>query len=187
MENASKALIIAGAILLSILIIAIGMYIYNSSTSSVYAAGDQIAAQDLEAFNSEWTNFENTQSGTTIKNMIGKLITNAQKNEAEKIRLPDLAFVASDGGDMQLVTSNVNENNVIGFNSARTQLESKHNYYVEIHYSTDSGLVDMITVHYEKPASIPTMEEDSYDDVPGVRGVQSYSGNTGKGGQPSPV
>ena len=30
MENASKALIIAGAILLSILIIAIGMFIYNS-------------------------------------------------------------------------------------------------------------------------------------------------------------
>ena len=29
MENASKALIIAGAILLSILIIAVGMYIYK--------------------------------------------------------------------------------------------------------------------------------------------------------------
>ena len=34
MENASKALIIAGAILLSILIIAIGMYIFNSSSNS---------------------------------------------------------------------------------------------------------------------------------------------------------
>ena len=30
MENASKALIIAGAILISILIIAIGMYIYTN-------------------------------------------------------------------------------------------------------------------------------------------------------------
>ena len=42
MENASKALIIAGAILLSILIIAIGMYIYNSSTNSITNAAGQI-------------------------------------------------------------------------------------------------------------------------------------------------
>ena len=35
MENASKALIIAGAILISILIIAIGMYIYSNSQSSI--------------------------------------------------------------------------------------------------------------------------------------------------------
>ena len=35
MENASKALIIAGAILLSILIIAIGMFIYNSASSTI--------------------------------------------------------------------------------------------------------------------------------------------------------
>lgn len=35
MENASKALIIAGAILLSILIIAVGMFIFTSSQNSI--------------------------------------------------------------------------------------------------------------------------------------------------------
>ena len=34
MENASKALIIAGAILLSILIIGLGMYIYQQANSA---------------------------------------------------------------------------------------------------------------------------------------------------------
>ena len=72
MENASKALIIAGAILLSILIIAIGMYIYNSSTNSIYSAADQISAQDQEAFNSQWTSYEENQPGSSVKSMISR-------------------------------------------------------------------------------------------------------------------
>ena len=43
MENASKALIIAGAILISILIIAIGMYIYTNSESSIRNATSQMS------------------------------------------------------------------------------------------------------------------------------------------------
>ena len=61
MENASKALIIAGAILLSILIIAIGMYIYNSSTNSIYSAADQISSQEQQSFNTQWESYEQNQ------------------------------------------------------------------------------------------------------------------------------
>ena len=39
MENASKALIIAGAILLSILIIGLGMYIYNMAADAITDTG----------------------------------------------------------------------------------------------------------------------------------------------------
>ena len=64
MENASKALIIAGAILISILIIAIGMYIYSSSTSSIENAISSMNTQEVQAFNATWTNayftFRNT-------------------------------------------------------------------------------------------------------------------------------
>ena len=42
MENASKALIIAGAILISILLIAISMYIYNSAQGTIQNAGDKM-------------------------------------------------------------------------------------------------------------------------------------------------
>ncbi len=64
MENASKALIIAGAILLSILIIAIGMYIYNSSTNSIYGAATQISQQDIAAFNNQLDMYIDRQVGT---------------------------------------------------------------------------------------------------------------------------
>ena len=72
MENASKALIIAGAILLSILIIAIGMYIYNSSTNSIYSAADQISSQEQQSFNSQWESYDQVQPCSSVKNKITK-------------------------------------------------------------------------------------------------------------------
>ena len=183
MENASKALIIAGAILLSILIIAIGMYIYNSSTNSIYSAGDQISAQDKEAFNSQWTSYEEAQPGSSVKSMISRLISNANANKAEKTKLPDLFFEPTDDYEgvgeaaAPLVTSNINNTNIKGFNSARTMIESKHTYFVELHYSADTSLVDAIYVHYSAPGDaldeardydLPTLGEGdvvSYDNV----------------------
>lgn len=48
MENASKALIIAGAILLAILIIGLGIYIYNQASNSVSDTGmDKMAVRQF--------------------------------------------------------------------------------------------------------------------------------------------
>ena len=50
MENASKALIIAGAILLAILIIGLGVFIYNQASNTVSDTGmDQIAVRQFNA------------------------------------------------------------------------------------------------------------------------------------------
>ena len=77
MENASKALIIAGAILLSILIIAIGMYIYNSSQGAIDGAGKQISAQELDTFNRQWEMYEGKQTGANVKSLVSKLSANS--------------------------------------------------------------------------------------------------------------
>ena len=163
MENASKALIIAGAILLSILIIAIGMYIYNSSTNSIYSAADQISAQDQEAFNSQWTSYEENQPGSSVKSMISRLISNASTNEAEKTKLPNLFYEATDGETVEVV-STIENPNIAEFNSARSRIQTKHTYFIELHYSNETSLVDCITIHYEKPDELPTMTDDSYVD-----------------------
>jgi len=50
MENASKALIIAGAILLAILIIGLGVFIYNQAANTVGDTGmDQLAVRQFNA------------------------------------------------------------------------------------------------------------------------------------------
>lgn len=65
MENASKALIIAGAILLSILIIGLGMFIYQQAAGAMSGAG--LDKEKVAAYNSEFEQYEGTQSGTNAR------------------------------------------------------------------------------------------------------------------------
>ena len=73
MENASKALIIAGAILLSILIIALGVFVFNQAKSAVGNTG--LSDQEVAAFNSKFESYEGKQKGSSVKALI-----NAVKN-----------------------------------------------------------------------------------------------------------
>lgn len=151
MENASKALIIAGAILLSILIIAIGMYIYNSSTSTINSAITQISQQDKNAFNNQFSMYEGKQVGTNVKSLIQLLSNSANENREEETKLPDLAYQAKSATDTQEdVFSNVADPNITGFNKARTSIQSRHYYYVTFLTSPDTGLIDGVIVEYEE-------------------------------------
>ena len=55
MENASKALIIAGAILLSILIISLGIMVYNNAKNTVGSAS--LDKQEIQTFNSDFEKY----------------------------------------------------------------------------------------------------------------------------------
>lgn len=55
MENASKALIIAGAILLSILIISLGILVYNNAKGTVGDAN--LDAEQIQTFNTKITQY----------------------------------------------------------------------------------------------------------------------------------
>ena len=156
MENASKALIIAGAILLSILIIAIGMYIYNSSQNSIATAGSQISAQEVESFNKTWEMYEGVQTGTNVKSLISKMSANAKANETESTRLPDLTYYAASDTDKHEVYSEVGELlNIEGFNEARTAIQPRHNYIVELHQA-NNALIDWIIIKYSTSTATPT-------------------------------
>lgn len=150
MENASKALIIAGAILLSILIIAIGMYIYNSSKESIDSAGGQISAQEISSFNQTWEMYEGKQSGSNVKALISKLSTNAKAYEEESSRLPDL-YVEPNTKDKNHVVSDLADDiNITGFNKAKSKIESKHQYHVYLIQSKKTSLIMGIAVTYEE-------------------------------------
>ena len=57
MENASKALIIAGAILISILLISVGIIIMNAINDPVKKGADTATSQAVEIFNSKFTGY----------------------------------------------------------------------------------------------------------------------------------
>ena len=79
MENASKALIIAGAILLSILLISLGIMIFNQAQDTVSNSGMKQA--EITAFNNKFTKYEGTQKGSVVRSLIQEVIaSNADDN-----------------------------------------------------------------------------------------------------------
>ena len=155
MENASKALIIAGAILLSILIIAVGMFIFTSSQTTIQEGATQISTQERNAYNQQFIQYEKKQGGANVGQLIQILIANCNSNAEEKDKLPDLAleykedkagFVISYNGS----GSGDGGTNVSGFSKAKSKLEARHSYYVTSEYNPKTSLVDLVVVEYTK-------------------------------------
>ena len=130
MENASKALIIAGAILLAILLISLGILIYNQAQDTINNSGMDQAA--ISAFNNKFLKYEGKQSGSVVKSLINEAIaSNADES------LPDVK--------VQLVTSSgATTGTDITNNTSAISTSSK--YTIEIStYGTD-GMVSVINV-----------------------------------------
>ena len=69
MENASKALLIAGAILIVIVLISVGMLIVNSTQDMTDQAGTTATSQAVQTFNQQFTQYQGTQKGSTVKTL----------------------------------------------------------------------------------------------------------------------
>ena len=161
MENASKALIIAGAILLSILIIAIGMYVYNSAQSTINDSLTQMSTSEKNAFNSAFTGYQGNQTGSQVKNLLGDLITNSATYAEETGKIVNINI----NGINQSNSANISANRpastestndyVNTLNSVRNAIENKHTYWVEVNQGT-AGIVDQINVYYTKPGTATT-------------------------------
>ena len=74
MENASKALIIAGAILLAILLISLGILIFNQAQDTVSNSGMSDAQKT--AFNNQFLKYEGIQKGTVVKSLVNEVLAN---------------------------------------------------------------------------------------------------------------
>ena len=74
MENASKALIIAGAILLAILLISLGIMVYNQAKGTINDA--DLSAEEVQTFNTKFTSYGGTQSGTKVNSLMDAVAAN---------------------------------------------------------------------------------------------------------------
>ena len=83
MENASKALIIAGAILLSILLISLGIMIFSQAQDTVTNSG--MSDAEISSFNNRFIKYEGERKGSVVKTLIQEVIaSNANANNASR-------------------------------------------------------------------------------------------------------
>lgn len=86
MENASKALIIAGAILLAIVIISLGLIVVNNTRN--VTDNTNLSEQEIQAFNAKFTPYQGTKvSGTQIKTLIQTVIASNASNDDKKVTI----------------------------------------------------------------------------------------------------
>lgn len=74
MENVSKALLIAGAILIAIILISVGVIVINSPNDIISNAKDNSAANAVLAWNNRFTTYTGIQSGRKVQELLNLII-----------------------------------------------------------------------------------------------------------------
>ena len=107
MENASKALIIAGAILLAILLISLGIMIFNQAQDTVSNSG--MAQAEMQAFNNKFLKYEGKRTGSEVKALINEVLaSNADSNNINRqvyVRMPGQSTSINDPDTSSIDTS----------------------------------------------------------------------------------
>ena len=146
MENASKALIIAGAILISILLISLGIAIYNQAKEA--ASTDQMDDFQVSSFNSKFTQYEgNNKSGSIVKSLLDEVAA----NNANTDRNRGITVVTLKGTG-ELNSSNKSDADfVVAITSSETNPTWSENFSTSAKYDISvaersNGYVSKITV-----------------------------------------
>ena len=128
MENASKALIIAGAILISIVLITVGVAVLNQGSD--VANSSSMEGTQLQTFNQKFNQYEGTISGSKVKALLNAVITN---NQAETTK-----------GSGYTVTVNGNDVNTTSAIPGGATIQTSTMYTVECVY--ENGRITNITI-----------------------------------------
>ena len=140
MENASKALIIAGAILLSILLISLGIMVYNNAKGTIGDAN--LDAETAQAFNTKISQYcGSNKNATTMNSLVDAIAASngAQKGKATQ-HFITLSFAANTKG----ATST---DEVAGSESGGSYPSFSNSDKYSATYSTDgAGYINKVTI-----------------------------------------
>ena len=142
MENASKALIMAGSILIALIIISLGVMIFKNYSNSV-KNNTSLDRQTIAAFNRR------------IDPYIGDNKSASQVNTLRDIAISINNNAKVEGGSMQYVNMTIDGSEVTSYKTLNNEVEvvikdkkaeTGKFYKVEPTYNPDTGLINTITV-----------------------------------------
>lgn len=131
MENASKALIIAGAILIAIVLVTVGVVIINSFSPE--DATGELDQRTIEIFNSKFvSNSGESVRGSAVKTLLSNVISSNGSNDTSKS-----IAVTVDGANSTKDANKISE--------ISRDINTSHKYTVTLSYA-NSGLVNSIDI-----------------------------------------
>lgn len=135
MENASKALIIAGAIILSILIIGLGMLIFQKANSAT--EGADLSSQKVKAYNSVFEQYVGTQTGINVKALLDEVRSHNLANASDASLNIDVQK-SSQAATTTPPTAAVTAATV---NTIRAKIQNGKSYTVDFGYDASTGFI----------------------------------------------
>lgn len=137
MENATKALMIAGAVLLAILVIGIGMTIFRTTSDLVNT--DKIGQEiSTGQFNSQFTTYEGkSKTGSDCRALIDIVISN-NNYYTEQDDTARVVKVTADKDQEKTATADLEK--------IKKAIVPGSRYTVEVHKDSTTGYVDLITI-----------------------------------------
>ena len=136
MENATKALLIAAAVLIAILIISIALVVYTKASETVHNAGD-LSEYQIQQINEKFRKYEGESvSGSDVNAMIQTVFNHnmAQEDETTCVAIDDQS-----GNNASLSASTINT-------TSPKKVSTGTRYKVTCTYSEVSKLITEITI-----------------------------------------
>ncbi|MBR3249652.1 MAG: hypothetical protein IKF83_03015 [Clostridia bacterium] len=105
MENATKALLIAAAILIAIVLVSIGVFVLRQGQDAIGSVN--MSESEILAFNSKFDTYAGTQRGSSIKAMASRIwIANKELGDnADVVKLNVDGHQVTEGSDPDVVTT----------------------------------------------------------------------------------
>ncbi len=142
MENASKALIIAGAILISIVLVSVGVIVVQALNPS--DAVTTMSEQEIRAFNGKFeSSTGRNKSGTIVKNLMSTIIVN---NSSYSDDTSKQVKVVLDGITISGVTAGTEYTLSADLTNIKNGVGTATRYDIEPTFDTNSGLITKITI-----------------------------------------
>lgn len=141
MENATKALLIAAAVLVAVLIITLGIVVYTRAAETVEGAGD-LSEYQIQQFNEKFRKYEGTSvSGSDVNALLQTVFNHNLKQEDSTTCVKVTYVVGTENKTLE------NKNDLTA-SPATVALGSR--YTVKCTYDSKSKLITSINVTINK-------------------------------------
>ena len=141
MENATKALMIAAAVIVAVLIISLAVGIFTSASEQVDGQGD-LTEYQIQAVNDKFTNYIGTNmSGTEVNALLTTVFNHnmSEEDAGTRVAVKFSGTVGKPDGWKNVTTSKKPT-------AAYTQVSTANRYSVTAKYNTNTGLINSITI-----------------------------------------
>lgn len=108
MENATKALLIAGAVLVVIVLIAVGLKILNATSGTADQVKSQSEVMEIQIFNSQFTKYLGTQPASEVKALLSLIKTTEREGSEHKVTATGITSISDVKVNTQYTVSDTN-------------------------------------------------------------------------------